>query len=171
MVAALAVAAAVLGAGCSVPRVNDGIFRSAKGYRVAIPGADWSVVESSQADLELRHRGGAAGMLANAQCGGAIARRPPEILERHLLAGLRGRKVVERGEALLDGRPAMRAVLEGAADDRQEPLMIETYVMKNGPCVYDLVYAAAPARFAEGRGDFARFVESFALQDAGERTR
>ena len=65
--------ALVLGAvlaltGCAGRRIENGVYHSTKGYRVTLPGADWSVSEESNADLELRHQDGMAAMLANAEC-------------------------------------------------------------------------------------------------------
>ena len=38
------------------------------------------------------------------------------------------------------------------------------YILKNGRCVYDLLYVAPAATFEDGRPDFQRFVESFAKE-------
>ena len=67
---ALVLGAIVALAGCGAGRrIENGVYHSTKGYRVTVPGADWVVADASRADLELRHRDGAAAMLANAQCG------------------------------------------------------------------------------------------------------
>jgi hypothetical protein len=36
--------------------------------------------------------------------------------------------------------------------------------VKDGRCVYDLLYVAPPASFESSRGDFERFVGSFAAE-------
>ena len=61
---ALALGAVIVLAGCATgPRIENGIYHSAKGYRVTMPGADWSVAGESKADLQLRHQDGMAAML------------------------------------------------------------------------------------------------------------
>ena len=64
-----AAAACALG-GCASGRIESGVYHSSKGYRVALPGPEWTVREGGRADLELRHRASPAGMLANASCDG-----------------------------------------------------------------------------------------------------
>lgn len=151
-------------AGCAGRRIEGGMFYSPKGYRVAIPGPEWTLVESSQADLELRHGDGGAAMLANAGCTEDMARRPPVRLTAHLLAGLRDRTVLERGEVMLAGRRAAHAVLETRANGAASPVRIETYILTDGRCVYDFVYAADVSAFAARRPDFTRFLDSFTAE-------
>lgn len=159
-----AATALALGAGCAGTRFVNGVYHSPKGYRVVIPVAGWSVVESSRADLELRHRSAEAGMLVNAACGRAVARRSPVALAHQLLAGLRDRVVIERGEVSLNGRRATRALLEARSDAAGPPVKIEVYVMREGRCVYDLIYAAPPPVFEAWRADFDRFVDTFVTE-------
>src|SRR5205085_11033078 len=78
---AVALAAATLALGaCAGKRIEHGIFHAPSGYRVALPpdGA-WRIVDDSRADLELRHRTAAAGMLVNGACDPGVARRGPEV--------------------------------------------------------------------------------------------
>lgn len=160
---AAACGALVIGfaAACATGSVQDGVYRSAKGYRVALPSGDWTVAEGGRADLELRHRRDAAAMLAHASCEGRAAARNLRVLHRHLLTGLREPTMLERGEAAVNGRAAAHRVVEGRAAGG--PMVrVETYVLKDARCVYDLVYAAAPDAFETRRADFRRFVESFA---------
>ena len=49
------IVAAALIAGCASHRVVDpGVFHSAKGYRVTMPGSGWTMISDGHADLELR---------------------------------------------------------------------------------------------------------------------
>lgn len=156
-----AMAALTLAGGCAGRRIDHGVFHSSKGYRVTVPGPDWAVVEPSRADLELRHRGGDAGMLVNAACGGGATPRSPGLLARRLLVGLRDRTVIERGEVSVNGRHGLRTLLE-AREDRQGPrLKIETLTVTDARCIYDLIYAAPAETFGDWRADFDRFVASF----------
>lgn len=152
-----------LAVGCAARRVEDGAFHSPKGYRVRLPGPDWVVAESSPADLELRHAVGGAAMMVHASCG-ASARRPPSVLERHLLMGLRQRRVLEHGMATVGGLPATHLVVEAVAPPATTPVHIEVYVVTGRDCVYDLVYAADPDRFAHHRPAYRRLVSSFTTE-------
>ena len=164
MALALGVAAAGLVAGCAGRRIEGGVYHSPKGYRVALPGGEWTVAEESGSDLELRHRTAPAAMLANAQCGGRAPARSLDIFSRHLLIGLRSRTAVERGEVSVGGRRAAHTVLDARLSAKDAPVRVETYVMKDERCVYDFAYAAPPRSFETWRAAFRRFVESFAAE-------
>jgi len=154
-------AALALMPGCAVPRIDRGVYHSAKGYRVEIPGGQWAPVAASPADLELRHRSSSAAMAANAVCESSVARRPTRALARQLSIGIRERHVIEHGEIEVAGRSAVHAVVDGRLEGSDDRVRIETLVLTDERCVYDLMYAAPPAAFPELRSDFARFVESF----------
>jgi hypothetical protein len=158
---ALAAAALALGA-CAGKRIEHGVFHAPSGYRVALPAdGEWTIVPDSRADLELRHRTASAGMLVNGTCDPAIARRTPDVLERHLLMGLRHRVELERGEVPVDGRVAFHRLLEGQMPS-EERVRVESYTLRSERCVWDLLFVAAPEAFDATRGDFQRFVASFA---------
>jgi len=158
------VVAVGVSAGCAGPRIEGGVFHSPKGYRVALPGPDWVQVSGSEADVELRHRSTAAGMLVNAACVPGGPRRSLRVLARHLLLGVVGRTMVEEGDVALDGRRALHRVLEGRLAADGEPVRIENYLMTTGDCVYDLVYVAPRESFEAWRADFRRVVETFAME-------
>ena len=127
---------------------------------MVVPGPDWQVIESRRADLELRHRTTPAGILVNAACQPDTVRRSLDILQLQLLAGLRDRVVKEQEAVTLGSRPAVHALLEGRLDGDPERVGVESYVVKDDRCVYDLLYVAPPGAFEAGRGDFRRVVES-----------
>jgi hypothetical protein len=155
--------ALALGA-CAGHRFVDGVFRAPAGYRVAVPGPAWIVSEESRADLELRHRTAPAGMLAHAVCDPAVVRRSDDVLARHLLLGVRERQVLEADEAPVNGRVASHRLLEGRMRQSDQRVRIESYTLKGDRCVYDLLYVAEPGAFEAWRGEFRRFVDSFAAE-------
>ncbi|PYM92727.1 MAG: hypothetical protein DME04_14215 [Candidatus Rokuibacteriota bacterium] len=164
--AALVLVAMIALAACAGRRIENGIYHSPKGYRVALPSPAWVVAEASRADLELRHHGGGAAMLANAECDERSTARSGDLLLRQLLIGIRDRATITREEVSLNGRRAVHRVLDGRLASPDEPTRIEAYVMKDERCVYDFVYVAPPPSFESWRPDFLRFVESFEKERA-----
>jgi hypothetical protein len=164
--AALAVVAVVaLLVGCSARGLAPGgVFRSDKGYRVAIPGEAWAVVDGDPTDLHIRHRSGDAGILVHAACDPMWAARPPSILRRHLLVGLKDRNVLEQHAVTLAGKPAHRVLLDAALETGAGRMRIEAWTMTDGRCVYDLAYAAPAAQFGAWHEDFARVLGSFTVE-------
>ncbi|MGH7418168.1 MAG: hypothetical protein ACREKB_10375, partial [Candidatus Rokuibacteriota bacterium] len=98
----------------------------------------------------------------NAVCDPAVARRGWDVLGRHLLLGVRDRVVVEADEVPVNGRTASHRLLEGRMRQSDQRVRIESYTLKGDRCVYDLLYVAPPDVFDAWRGDFTRFVQSFA---------
>ena len=163
---ALALGAVIAFSGCAGRRIENGVYHSDKGYRLTLPGPDWSVAADSKADLELRHQDGLAAMLANAECDDRARSRSAGLLLGQLLIGLRDRATIEQNEVSLNGRQALHRVLDGRVAADGAPTRIEAYVLIEQGCVYDFAYAAPPASFEAWRADFRRFVESFAKERA-----
>src|SRR5439155_447377 len=111
--AALVLVAMIALTACGGRRIENGVYHSAKGYRVTLPSPEWIVADESRADLELRHHGGGAAMLANAECDQQAAARSRDLLLRQLLIGLRDRTPITREEVSLNGRRAVHRVLDG----------------------------------------------------------
>jgi hypothetical protein len=147
---------------CAGRRLVDGVYHAPSGYRVTVPGPAWEVAADSRADLELRHRTAPAGMVANAVCDPAVARRDWDVLGQHLLIGMRDRAMLEANETPVNGRVASHRLLEGRMQQSDERVRVESYTLKGDRCVYDLLYVARPEVFDAWRGDFQRFVQSFA---------
>lgn len=164
--AAIALLAAAGVVSCATgTRIEGGVYRAPSGYRVTLPGAEWNVMtdeeRGSRTDLQLRHRDGRAAMLAHGACEGGAGRRSFDILTRHVLVGLRDRTVVEDGSAQVSGRTAAHTVVDGRRRQSDERVRVESYVVKDGRCVYDLLFVAAPEAFAARRPAFQSFVNSF----------
>ena len=161
---AVALAAALLALGaCAGKRIEHGVFHAPSGYRVTLPSdGAWRIVEDSRADLELRHRTSSAGMLVNGACDPALARRKADVLDRHLLMGLRDRVELEHGEVPVDGRVASHRLLDGRMPQSEERVRVETYTLRSERCIWDLMLVSAPEAFDAARGDFQHFVQSFA---------
>jgi len=151
-------------AGCATAtgRIENGIYHSAKGYRVTLPASGWKVDHGARADLSLQGAAGPAGMLVDATCAGREPSRSLDVLARHLTFGLTRREVIETGTTTVSGREAARSVVRGQADGRD--VTVEALVVRAEPCVHDFLYVAPSVVFAAGRPAFQALVESFALE-------
>jgi hypothetical protein len=160
---ARALLALVLFAGCATApgRIENGMFYSAKGYRVTLP-AGWRVDAGQRADLALRGAERAGGMVVDATCSGRESTRPLDVLARHLTFGLTRRDVLENGTSTVGGREAAHSVVRGLAEG--QTVTVEALVMRAEPCVHDFLYVAPSDAFDAGRPAFRALVESFALE-------
>jgi hypothetical protein len=156
--------AAVALTGCAGTRIQDGVFRSEKGYRVTVPEG-WIVTGDGQADLTLKHRDGRHAILVNASCGPERQRGPLAVLARHLLSGLRERSVVTREDVSVNGKVARHTVVDARVGDTGEPVRLELYVMRDERCLYDFLYVAPPEAFDAERPAFERLVREFRTGD------
>jgi hypothetical protein len=153
----LLAAGTVLGlAGCAGQRIEGGVFHG-RTYRVVVPDG-WAVELDSRADLALSRRAAPGGLLVNATCEGREPARSLGVLTRHLLFGLRDRRILEREAVRVQGEPAERVVFEGEGEEGR--LRGEAYVVKAGGCVYDFLYVSTPGSFESGRADLDRLVQS-----------
>lgn len=87
---------------------------------------------------------------------------PLPALVQHLLIGFTEREVVTEETVPFDRREARHVVVRASLDG--VPRTMELYVMKRDGCVFDLGYAAPPARFERGQADFTAFARGFALR-------
>ena len=152
-------------AGCApaTGRIENGMFYSAKGYRVTLP-TGWRVDAGPRADLALRGEARPGGMIVDATCRGRESTRPLDVLARHLTFGLTRRDVLENGTSTVGGREAAHSVVRGLAEGRT--VTVEALVVRAEPCVHDFLYVAPSEAFDAGRPAFRALVESFALEPA-----
>jgi hypothetical protein len=161
--ALFALVALLAGCATATGRIENGIYHSAKGYRVTLPPSGWKVEHGGpQADLSLQGAAGPAGMLVDATCAGREASRSLDVLARHLTFGLTRREVIETGTTTVAGREAARSVVRGQADGRD--VTVEALVVRAESCVHDFLYVAPSPAFDAGRPAFQALVESFALE-------
>ena len=59
----------------------------------------------------------------------------------------------------IQNTPALRTTVQGKLN--QESMRLQAVVIRNGPCVYDLMFIARPERFSEQEADFTQFLSSF----------
>ena len=158
------IVACLLATACATAtgRVENGVYHSAKGYRVTLPASGWAVDPTPRADLALQGEARSGGMLVDATCGGRETARSLEVLSRHLTFGLTKRDVIENGTTSVGGREAAHSVVRGMAGGRD--VTVEAVVMRAEPCIHDFLYVAPTGAFEAGRPAFRALVESFALE-------
>lgn len=158
----LAISFLLAGCATATGRIENGMFHSAKGYRVTLPQSGWKVEPGTRADLALQSEARPGGMVVDATCGGREASRPLDVLTRHLTFGLTRRDVLENDTATVAGREAAHSVVRGLAQGRD--VTVEAMVVRAEPCVHDFLYVAPTEVFDAGRPAFRTLVESLALE-------
>ena len=151
-------------AGCAGRRIVEGVYHSDNGYRGADSRRRLEGRGPEQADLELRHRDSAAGMVGT-PC--ATARCPdgrPASSGLSSLAGLRERKTIERREVSSPAGLCTRTVLEAQTVEPGPRFLIDTVTITDGRCVYDMIYAAPVDAPVDHHAAFDQFVGSFATE-------
>ena len=144
-----------LAAACAATSgIDNGTFRSAKGYRLDVPRDGWRVEQGAGADLALARAEPPAGMLADATCDGREMGRDLPVLARHLTFGLTDRRTVESDTWTVGGRDAAHRVVMGRRDGAE--VGVEAVVMKGDRCVHDFLYVAPAASFEAGRAGLPR---------------
>lgn len=137
----------------------DGVYRDREvAYRVGPLAPAWRRVRIGGGHLAFHHHDGGS-ILANATCE-RIDDVPLDVLTNHLLFGIERRAERSRTLFPLDGRSAIRTVLDGSLDG--VAVTLDLVVVKKDGCVYDLQLIAGPAAYPARRPDFDRLLAGFA---------
>jgi hypothetical protein len=156
--AVLSVAVVFVGACAHAETWSDGVLR--KGDVVVQVGpvpSRWRRIDVDGADLAFRDDVREGSVLFDVRCGPRDDDVPLSVLTEHLIMGTTEREIGRQETIPFDSREAMHTVLRAKLDG--VPMQYEIYVMKKDGCVYDIVYVAPPAHFAEGAAEFERFSE------------
>jgi hypothetical protein len=160
--ALVAVALAALAAcGGAAQRSFDGaVYREGPiAFRLPPVPPSWRRIETSDAALAFRDDAHEASVLVNARCRRPDDDTPLVALTNHLLMGSTEREFVSQGVEPFDGREALHTHLRAKWDG--VPMELDIFVVKKDGCIYDFVYMAAPAGYAEGSGSFEAVVRGF----------
>jgi hypothetical protein len=148
--------ALLLGACAHADRFEDGVLRKGDlSVQVGPLPPSWRRIDVEGADLAFRDEAHAGSTLFDVRCGRRDDDAPLSVLTQHLLMGTTDREIDAQETIPFDGREAMHTLLRAKLDG--VPMQYDLYVMKKDGCIYDIVYVAAPSRFAEGAQDFERF--------------
>ena len=147
--------------GCAAVKIKDGAFSpQGKNYIIKIPGTEkgWEPIQADKEDIALWHKQYKATIAiisSNIENKGFSL----EMLNRHLFLGITSKKIVSKDSMLVDNQQALHMILEGELNNCR--LKIDSYVIRIGDKVYDLVFWAPFGSFDHIQGDFENMVRSF----------
>jgi len=145
--------------GCAQLQVKDGILSPPhKNYTVTIPGKGWELVKAGKEDVALWHKQYHA-MIAVISSDIENKGFSLETLNRHLFIGMTGKKIVSKESVLVDNQKALHTIVESEMDNCK--LKIDSYVIKVGDKVYDLVCWSSIDMFNHVQTDFESMVRNF----------
>jgi hypothetical protein len=126
------------------------------------PLPQWKLLRHDGAQLSFFSSTHRAVISTNATCRDDADATPLPTLTRHLLIGYTERRVLSEETRHLDGREALRSVVQAKLDG--VPIVLDLWVLKRNGCIFDLSLAAPPDEYAMVANDFARFVSEFAQE-------
>jgi len=145
--------------------VAGGIYRDPHGYfEFSFPRDGWSLLSSKASDLTLWNARMGAGIVVNVSA--LQEDRELSILTRHLLIAFERKRVISRETAVVDGKEAVRAVVEGWIE--KSKVMAEVYVVKGEGVVYDIVFWSPTEVFAQTVQIFQQFLGTLHFVDEQE---
>ncbi len=95
----------------------------------------------------------------NSFCKGSFDDGPLPLLSRQLLYGLGNQKTHSQKTFKLDGRDAIRTVVDGAMDGAQ--VTVDAVTLKMNECIFDFVYTSTPHDYSAGVSDFEGLYKGF----------
>lgn len=147
--------------GCAPLQIKEGIFSPPhKNYTISLPGTGkgWELIRIDKEDIALWHKQHKA-MLAVISSDIENKKLSLEMLNRHLFLGMTNKKFVLKDTVLVDKYSALHTILEGEMNNCQ--LKIDSYVIRIGDKVYDLICWAPRDSFDYIQGDFDNIIKSF----------
>ncbi|MEK7775835.1 MAG: hypothetical protein AAB331_00475, partial [Planctomycetota bacterium] len=144
--------------GCAPLEINDGAFSPPhQRYTVHVPEKGWEPMRVDKEDIALWHKQCRA-MIAIISSGTEGKGLSVEVVNSHLFIGMKDKRMITKEHVTVCNQDALHTTLECVMDDWQ--LKVESYSIKAGDTVYDLVYWALPDLFDCARGDFEVVVKS-----------
>ena len=149
-------------AACAPGEAWDGrVYHAGRAsFRVGPAGASWERIDVPGAMLSFRDERASGTVSVYGRCGRDADDVPLAALTGHLLIGFTERTVVSQELVPLDGREALRTLVQAKLDG--VPVALDVYVLKKDGCVFDLVWVSPPERREVGAASFEAFVAGFA---------
>jgi hypothetical protein len=127
-------------------------------YTAAHPKG-WQAGMTPPGDFAFYNPALGASLYADTSCGKRYQDAKLTVLANHLVMGFADLHDVDEQELMLDGRAALERTASGTLDG--VPVALGLTVLKNGPCVFDLVYIGHPDHRDEGLTAFRAFRDGF----------
>ena len=145
--------------GCAPLQIKRGIFSPPdEKYTVHIPDSGWEQIKFGKEDLALWHKQYHAtiAFISSNVKGKKVSL---EALNNQLFIGMKHKKILSKDSVLVDNQKAMHTILACELDNHK--LKIDSYVIRAGDRVYDLVYWSPSESFDCALSDFENIVKSF----------
>jgi len=128
-------------------------------YKIGDLPSGWSRVHVEDANLTFRHKDGGA-ILVNALCGSDnIDDVPLDVLINQALFGVENKNELSRTPLTIDGRAALRALIDGTLDG--VPIEIDMVVLKKDNCTFDFQLIGGVQELTPRRAEFETMFKSF----------
>lgn len=165
----LAISGFIYMLGCAPLQIKEGIFSPPyKNYTITIPGTGkgWEQIRVDKEDIALWHKQHKA-MIVVISSDIENKKLSLDMLNRHLFLGITNKKIVSKVTVLVDRHSALHTILDGEMNNCQ--LKIDSYVIKRGDKVYDLVCWSPFDSFSSVQGDFESMVRNFKFAQREEQ--
>ena len=145
--------------GCAQLQVKDGtISPPHKKYSVTLPGKDWEPIKTGKEDVALWHKQYHA-MIAFISSDIENKKVFLNMLNNQLFIGIKNKKILLKESIVVDNQEAVHTIFVCEIDNHK--FKVDSYVIKFGNKVYDLVYWSPPDLFDYIRKDFENIIKSF----------
>jgi len=145
--------------GCAPLQIKEGGFSPPhKKYSVTLPGKDWEPIKIGKEDVALWHKQYHA-MITFISSDIENKKYSLEMLNSQLFIGMKEKKVLRKESVIVDNQQAMHTIYVCEVDNHK--FKVDSYVIKFGNKVYDLLYWAPSDSFDYVREDFKSIVKSF----------
>lgn len=135
--------------------VEGGRYVDPQGYfELILPHNGWSLLSWEDVDFTLWDQNEGATIVVN------VTPLKEDVdaatLTRHLLIAFERKHIISQGMEKVDGREAVKTVLEGWVEDTK--VKAETYVVRGDGVVYDIIFWAPREAFPRTVGAFRQFL-------------
>ncbi len=144
---------------CASFQVKEGMFLPPhRQYVIDVPEKNWNIVKLSDEDITLQHKKYQATItLISSNLEGEKASL--KSLDERLFFGIKDTNILMKEITTVGGKQTVHTILEFRTNGQK--LKMNSYVIKAGNRVFDLVYWASHGTFSYGQSDFEDMVRSF----------
>lgn len=140
---------------------SPGTVKTKKGsYGVGPISSDWRVSRVGKYKvLVLYSDSHKSSIESDAFCDQSYNDASLNVLTNHLHTGITEKKVLSESPLMLDGRAALRSVVQGKVDGVS--IILDSVVIKKDVCMFDFVLISPPTDYPQAKLDFEPFFQGF----------